>query len=802
MKRFLFIFGIAVPTMITAQVDFEKIAMTPEEIAQNFEYMITADIDGDGFQDIVASGDRGLSWYRNDGTGKFYGNRNLIHDFSMRVTMVAADFDNDGYTDIVVGSVSSNGTLAWFKNIDGQGNFGPMQLISNVNTYYPVLVAMDVDGDGDMDLIASSRSTGELVWYENLTGTGTFSQRKIIDAGVSAMKILLEDLDNDGRDDLIISNLSGVRWYKNVGGQTPFVFQEVIYSIYSIVDIAVSDLNGDGHKDIVILGSYLYWVQNNGNATSWTTHYIESDLDSVTRMIMADVDNDGKEDLLIKNINEIRWYKQEIEDGEIIFNSSTLVTENSNRGKGFIATDIDNDGNIDIINAGFNTSHIAWYLNNGSGTFDQETIVTNYIWSPIKIQTADINGDSLLDIVFFDQYQPKIVWLENSGNDTYFTPHFIDTNFDKIGSDLAVGDITNNGHIDVIASGQDGRLAWYENDGNGKFEKHPIDLQSNSNVLRVALVDLDGDGKLDIVGSTHEIFWLRNLGGGIFAERQIILSFVGGTSMEFYDISNNGLPDIIVGSGFHQDGIRYIENQGNGNFRVRVIQNSWLVHPESIQIIDVDEDGLPDIVAGIELGHSGSRLVWYKNLDYNEFSSENVLSGSNPFSSVIAGDLNLDGKDDLVYVHRMEKKLYWQRKTTGSFASKLLIDDTSPLLPNTVSMADVDGNGSTDLLVGFVHGQLYNPGEIILYRNTAVMGVEEPTTIEKTIIYPNPVESSFEIKSASAISKISVYDFTGRKVLEKSGSNHLDMSNEPSGLYIVKIEDISGNTKAIKIVKN
>ncbi|MFH2094358.1 MAG: VCBS repeat-containing protein, partial [Bacteroidota bacterium] len=68
--------------------------------------------------------------------------------------------DGDGDNDVISAS-RMDGKIAWYENIDGYGTFGPQQIISNLSGGN-LVVACDIDNDGDMDVIADG---GQLFWH-------------------------------------------------------------------------------------------------------------------------------------------------------------------------------------------------------------------------------------------------------------------------------------------------------------------------------------------------------------------------------------------------------------------------------------------------------------------------------------------------------------------------------------------------------------------------------------------------------------------------------------------------------------
>lgn len=130
-----------------------------------------ADIDGDGDIDVVASFEKGnrIVWFQNlDGQGNFSTGVNVSTDSEGAYMVITADVDGDGDQDIVAANyVFNGGTVMLFKNVDGLGvSWSAVELSSD--TEGPVYVqAADLDSDGDLDVVSASYGDGQVVWYEN-----------------------------------------------------------------------------------------------------------------------------------------------------------------------------------------------------------------------------------------------------------------------------------------------------------------------------------------------------------------------------------------------------------------------------------------------------------------------------------------------------------------------------------------------------------------------------------------------------------------------------------------------------------
>ena len=178
---------------------------------------VAADMDGDGDQDVVTGfiGDEfgEVAWYENiDGRGGF-GSRQVItsqEDPDPRVRV--ADLDNDNDLDLVVyPSVccisNTPRPITWYENVDGNGTFGPQQVIATVVSTAATVELADIDSDGDVDLLYGTFAIDQpIVWYENTDSQGTFSYGGIVTTQAYDTRGLhAADLDGDGDLDVLAS---------------------------------------------------------------------------------------------------------------------------------------------------------------------------------------------------------------------------------------------------------------------------------------------------------------------------------------------------------------------------------------------------------------------------------------------------------------------------------------------------------------------------------------------------------------------------------------------------------------------
>jgi hypothetical protein len=324
--------------------------------------------------------------------------------------------------------------------------------------------AVDVDGDGDMDVLSGSSYPGRIAWYEN-DGNEEFTSHIIwsyYGYGGSATSVYAADVDGDGDMDVLSTSIHAweVAWYENDGNEN--FTQHTILIEREPRSILAVDVDNDQDIDVLFAAldkHYGYerigWCKNDGNQ-NFTVHTITTNTDGSDSIYAIDLDGDGDMDVLSASWidDKIAWYEN---DGDENFTLRYITTNSGGTGSVF-AIDVDGDEDMDVLSGG---TKIAWYENYRNEYFINHTI-TNGSGSPVF--AIDVDGDTDIDVLSASWGDDKIAWYENDG-DEIFTPYIITSNADGANFVYAV-DVDGDGDIDVLsASENDSKIVWYENLG-------------------------------------------------------------------------------------------------------------------------------------------------------------------------------------------------------------------------------------------------------------------------------------------------------------------------------------------------
>ena len=292
-----------------------------------------ADIDGDNDNDIVVASryDDKVVWFENtDGNGTFSSQITIGENEDGIIDVIVADIDGDGFLDVIAACVYTN-TITWYRNTDGNGTFSDKLTISTTAIGVEGMSVADIDGDNDMDVIYAGKTDeeGRVMWFENTDGQGNFSSEiSITDDLLSAISVFAVDIDGDLDNDIVATSFGGSKqvWFENIDGNGNFSDENILSSTISGHDCYPADIDNDGDIDLIFacfLEDKTVLFENlDGNGTFSEEQIISSQSDNVKAVFVADINGDGKQDVLSANAgdNKITWF----ENLTIISNQSEI----------------------------------------------------------------------------------------------------------------------------------------------------------------------------------------------------------------------------------------------------------------------------------------------------------------------------------------------------------------------------------------------------------------------------------------------------------------------------------------------
>jgi len=349
--------------------------------------------------------------------------------------VATADLDKDGLVDAVA-TDDSNGVLMWIRQTS-PGTFTPTVIDNTLGGQAAEVSIADMNGDCNLDIVVNAG--GALTWYQSSGGTSpTFT--KVVLSSLSVQGCVNEnhtvvDIDGDGDLDIVVSFLSappcpglgGLWLFSNdgVGGFTP----SYLGNFGIAGTFGAADFDHDGDIDLAATGfSDAYWIENTGTPTSpafTTIHYLKTG--NFYGVRVKDLDRDCNADILLNTVDdgsgngELRWFQN---NGSALFTESLLASGPDMRfWNNIVVKDFNGDGHLDIVGGGTGgassgftlpRSDVIFLQNNGSQVFTKFTIDTLYDSESFAV--ADLNADCKPDVLAAGFSQNAVSYWFNTFN--------------------------------------------------------------------------------------------------------------------------------------------------------------------------------------------------------------------------------------------------------------------------------------------------------------------------------------------------------------------------------------------------
>lgn len=432
-----------------------------------------------------------------------------------------------------------------------------------------------------------------------------------------------------------------------------------------------------------------------------------------TAALVLDIDKNGVSDFVIGSRTQgpaVVWYRRQGNGWATYVVESALCRVEA--GGAFY--DIDGDGDLDIAFGGDAGSNEIWWWENPYPNYDPKV---NWTRRYIKNSGAkkhhdqifaDIDGDGRKELISWNQRAMKLLAFQiprNVKNAGEWPVKELFTYSGKIEHEgLAAVDVDGDGKVDILGGGR-----WFRNMGKFRFEAHVVD--DNYRFSRVVAGDFIKGGRQEVVfGPGDNVLKLRlyEWKSGRWAGRDLLAEDVNhGHSMEAGDIDGDGNLDLFVGE-MGQWGpksqppqnpearVWVLYGDGKGNFQTQLVNRGQGIHEGRLG--DLNGDGRLDIL-GKPFRHNTPRLDIYFNQGRGgqklalDRWRRHVIDEQKPWRAVYIqpGDLDNDGRPDVVVGG-------WWYRNPGQAAGAWVRTLIGGELKNMAAVRDFDGDGLPDVV--------------------------------------------------------------------------------------------------------
>ncbi len=368
---------------------------------------------------------------------------------------------------------------------------------SGFNSYVNFGEGIGTDSVTRLEVQGNLRNIGSIQAGETLfTAGGTFATRVNYRTGTLPTDVAVDDLDADGKNDVVVVNSGGnsVSVFMNTG--TGSYATRINYTTGSSPrSVAVGDLTGDGKPDLAVAnqnGATVSVFRNNGNGT----FAAKADYTAGTNpyaLSIADFNNDGRSDIAVVN-NGGDTFSILLNTGNAVF-ASKVDYATSSLPSSIAPADLNGDGKQDILVTSVGTDTAALFFGLGDGTFSTGvTYVTGA--APYAVAVGDLNSDSKPDFAVANFSSDSVSVFLNTGTGSFASK--VDYGAASAPHSVAIGDITGDGRPDLaVASSNDDSVSILRNLGAGTFAAKS-DLSTGAVSHSVAMGDMNNDGKADL----------------------------------------------------------------------------------------------------------------------------------------------------------------------------------------------------------------------------------------------------------------------------------------------------------------
>jgi hypothetical protein len=654
------------------------------------------------------------------------------------VAIVTGDLNGDGRPDLTVANFASNSVSVLLGF--GDGRFQPEQRYA-VGANPTGIAAGDFDGDGTLDLAVSNAGSNDVSLLFG-RGDGSFRPQVRLATGLGSQALVAGDFDGDGILDLAIADYrsasEGERGEGDVAvflGRGDGTFEaSVRYALGTApVGLITGYFNGDGVLDLATANfrsNDVSVLLGRGDGTFQAPLRYEAGNNPLA-LASGDFNGDLRTDLAVADStgNAVALL---FGRGDGTFNAPARRPVAA-YPRALLSDDFNNDSRTDLAVATQFSRDVSLLMGLGTGTFLSPDTISNEIHATPLV--ADADGDGTPDVAVINRAGQVLLRHGRPGEPGTFAPPVV-LNPDP---QFAVRELalvrTGGGLILAALDARDSALSFYSRAPGGTFTGVAGPTVPGILPVRLASGDLNGDGRDDLVVAatgTNEVFVYLQQEAGDFGSSPDYQVGVGvnPSAIRVADTDGDGRLDIVVTNQFSGD-VSVLPNDparpfcpelrfrgGVGLYWMEQRDGSPVIHSfqGSAGVVRgrFDEGETTDLIVANSGSGSFSLLRGTGSGGFfNPQAAQTFAAGVRPIG-VVAGDFNHDGNLDAAILNEGSQDLaVFLGDGHGGFTEKTITGpDGRPTrlsagnAPTGVALADSNGDGESDLLVGNAFGDV------------------------------------------------------------------------------------------------
>ncbi|MGA3041686.1 MAG: choice-of-anchor tandem repeat GloVer-containing protein [Bryobacteraceae bacterium] len=562
----------------------------------------------------------------------------------------------------------------------GVGRASPVGLPYNPPTS-GAITAGDVNHDGKPDLVVAANANSDGICVLIGNGDGTFQNGVFYTQGsnTGATAVAIGQFIANDSGDVVMGTGNGAYVYLNNGDGT--FATPVLYGPGWIDSIVVADINGDGKNDLMV-SSYLasaVWVMLGNGEGGFTAGSSFATDGYPNNLVVADFNGDKKLDFATSNRNG-QWVTVGLGNGDGTFRSSQSYGYSfGNAINGIATADLNNDGNLDIVEAGGGTGvGLTVMLGSSHGVFGAPTSVTLGCGNVANsVALGDVNRDGNVDAVATTTnggcQNNEVAVLEGLGTGNFNAPVYYSTGSTEQSTSIQLADFRGDGRLDIVVSNGDGSLSVLLNNGQGVYGAATVIAgASGADAGNIVIGDFNNDGKLDIAVtdySQQQINVLLGNGDGTFQSPIGTASpiHLNPSGLAGGDFNNDGKLDLAVTGEDYSGSLVILTGNGDGTFTAGAPYQFGTFEecttesgPYWIGVGDLNQDGKLDLAIAVQSENCsteyygenslGSAVIYTGNGDGTFNLNIGPWLGGVQDSGIVLGDFNSDGMTDMAVV--------------------------------------------------------------------------------------------------------------------------------------------------------